>query len=190
MIALFSALGIDLPSIALIVLHSFVWPVLWYNVSTNCLHFFLLCSFVILVITSFISCREGEVESLGLRSSRALIFPNISIGTGSVLSRCQPEGMWCDAALSMMARKTFSPFWQLVGSRLLLSLSSISLLYPSQFAIFRLMLEQCCIRLIVTSSCKLMWIGRWSEPRFVFQLVEVEEMYDDIMTTEQIIQMF
>ena len=28
--------------------------------------------------------------------------------------------MWCDAALIMMARKIFSPFWQLVGSRLFL----------------------------------------------------------------------
>ena len=55
------------------------------------------------------------------------------------------------------------------------SLSSISLLYRSQFAFFMLMLERCCIGLIVTSICKLMRIGRWSEPRFVFvcQLVEV-----------------
>ena len=30
--------------------------------------------------------------------------------TGSVLSRCRPEGIWCDAALRMMARKIFSPF--------------------------------------------------------------------------------
>ena len=32
-----------------------------------------------------------------------------------------------------------------------------------------------CIRLIVWSICKLMRIGRWSEPRFAFvcQLVEV-----------------
>ena len=88
---------------------------------------------------------------------------------------CRPEGMWCDAALRMMARKIFSPFWQLVGSRLLLSLSSVSLLYRSQFAFFMLILERCCIGLIVTSICKLIRIGRWSEPRFVFvcQLVEV-----------------
>ena len=56
------------------------------------LHFCLLCSFVILVISSFISGRAGEVESLHLTSSRALIFSNISVGTGSVLSRCCPEG--------------------------------------------------------------------------------------------------
>ena len=78
------------------------------------------------MISSFISGRTGEVESLDLKSSRALIFSNISVGTGSVLSRCRPEGMWCDSALRIMVRKIFSLFWQLVGSRLLLSLSSIS----------------------------------------------------------------
>ena len=51
--ASFSAFGGDLPSIAFIVLR---------------------CSFVVLVI-SFICCRVGEVGSLDLRSSRALIFP-------------------------------------------------------------------------------------------------------------------
>ena len=83
--------------------------------------------------------------------------------------------VWCDAALRIMARKIFSPFWQSVGSCLLLSLSLISLLYRSQFAFFRLMLVRCCIGVIVMSICKLMRIGRWSEPRFVFvcQLVEV-----------------
>ena len=105
MIASISALGVDLPSIVLIVLHSFLWSVLWSYISTNCLHFCLLCLFVILVISSFISCRAGKVESLDLRSSRALIFSNISVGTGSVLSRCRPEGMWCDAVLIIMARK-------------------------------------------------------------------------------------
>ena len=59
-------------------------------------------------ISSFISGRAGEVESLDLRSYRALIFSNISVGTGSVLSRCRPEGMWCDAVLKMMSRKIFS----------------------------------------------------------------------------------
>ena len=61
------------------------------------------------VISLFISGRAGEVESLDLRSSRALIFSNISVGTGSVLIRCRPEDMWCDAALRIMARKIFSP---------------------------------------------------------------------------------
>ena len=132
---------------------------------------FVRCS----VISSFISGRAGEFGSLDLRSCRALIFSNISVGTGSVLIRCRPEGMWCDAALRIMARNIFSPSWQSVGSRLLLSLSSISLLYRSQFAFFRLMLVRCCIEVIVTSICKLMRIGRWSELRFVFvcQLVEV-----------------
>ena len=44
-----------------------------------------------------------------------------------MLIRCRPEGMWCDAALRIMARKIFSHFWQSVGSRLLRSLSSQSL---------------------------------------------------------------
>ena len=65
-------------------------------------------------------------------------FSNISVGTGSVLIRCRPECMWCDAALRIMARKIFSPFWQSVGSHLLLSLFSISLLYRSQFAFFQI----------------------------------------------------
>ena len=65
--------------------------------------------------------------SLDLMSYHALIFSNISAGTGSVLRQCQPKGIWCDAAFRIMVRKTFSPFWQLVGSNLLLSLSSISL---------------------------------------------------------------
>ena len=54
----------------------------------------LLCSFVVLVISSFISGRAGEVGSLDLRSSRALIFSNISVGTGSVLIRCRPEEIY------------------------------------------------------------------------------------------------
>ena len=45
--------------------------------------------------------------SLDLRSSRALIFSNISVGTGSMLIWCRPDGMWCDAALRMMAHKIF-----------------------------------------------------------------------------------
>ena len=125
--------------------------------------------------------QGGRGKVLDLRSSRALIFSNISVGTGSVLSQCRPEGMWCDVALRIMTRKIFSPFWQLVGNRLLLSLSSISLLYRSQFSFFMLMLERCCIGLIVTYICKLMRNSRWSEPRFVFvcQLVEVIREADD-----------
>ena len=92
-----------------------------------------------------------------------------------MLSRCRPDGMWYDAALRMMVRKIFSQFSQLVGSRPLISLSSISLLYRSQFAVLRLILERCCIGLTVTSIYKIMRMGRWSEHRFVFvcQLVEV-----------------
>ena len=132
----FSAFGGDFPSIAFIVLHSLEGSVLWSSVSTNCLHVFLRCSFVVLVISSFICCKASEVGSLDLRSSRALIFSNISAGTGSVLIRCCPEGICRDAAFRMI----FSPFWQFDGSRLLLSLSSISLLYRSQFAFFKLKL--------------------------------------------------
>ena len=62
------------------------------------------------MISSFIPCRAGEVETLDLRSSRALIFSNISVGSGSVLNRYSPEGMWCDAALRMMASKIFYLF--------------------------------------------------------------------------------
>ena len=121
--ASFSAFGGDLPSIAFIVLHSLEGSVLWSSVSTNCLYVFLRCSFVVLVISSFICCRAGEVRSLDLRSYRALIFSNISAGTGSVLIRCRPEGICRDAAFRMMVRKIFSPFWQFDGSHLLLSLS-------------------------------------------------------------------
>ena len=74
-----------------------------------------------------------------------------------------------------MVRKIFSPFWQFVGRRLLLSLSSISLRYRSQFAFFKLKLVRLGMGLIVRSIRKLMRIDRWSEPRFVFvcKLVEV-----------------
>ena len=64
--------------------------------------------------------------SLDLRSSRAHIFSHISAGTGSVLIRCRPDCICRDAAFRMMVRNIFSPFWQFDGSRLLLSLSSLS----------------------------------------------------------------
>ena len=80
MIASFLDMGVDLPSIALIVLHSSVGSVLWSNVSTNCLQFCLLCSFVILVISSsgsevilcshlfqYLSCNQLRVESSSSR---------------------------------------------------------------------------------------------------------------------------
>ena len=76
-----SAFGGDFPSIVLIVLHSLEWSVLLFSVSTNCLHVILPCSFVVLVISSSICCRAGEVGSLDLRSSCALILSNISAGT-------------------------------------------------------------------------------------------------------------
>ena len=67
------------------------------------------------------------MASLDLRSSRALILSNISAETGSVLIRCRPEGICCDAAFRMMVREIFFPLWQFVGSCLSLSMSSISL---------------------------------------------------------------
>ena len=174
--ASFSAFGGDFPSIAFIVLHSLEGSVLWSSVSTNCLHVFLRCSFVVLVISSFICCRAGEVGSLDLRSSRALIFSNISAGTGSVLIRCRPEGYMSRCCFQNDGTQDlFSLFGSLMEAVFLLSLSSISLLYRSQFAFFKLKLIRCGMGLIVWSICKLMRIGRWSEPRFVFvcQLVEV-----------------
>ena len=89
--------------------------------------------------------------SLDLRSFGALILSNISAGTGSVLIRCRPEGICRDAAFRMMVRKIFCPFCQLVGSRLLLGLSSISLRYRSQFAFFKLKLVRWGMGLIVRS---------------------------------------
>ena len=116
--ASFSAFGDDLLYIALIVLHILEWYVLWSSDSTNCLHVFLRCSFVVLVISAFIGSRAGEVGSLNLRSYRVLILSNIPAGTGSVLIRRRPKGVCRDAAFRMMARKIFSPFGQFVGSRL------------------------------------------------------------------------
>ena len=91
-------------------------------------------------------------------------FPIFSLG-----------GICRDAAFRMMVCKIFSPFWQFVGSRLLISLSSISLRYRSLFAFIKLKLVRWGMGLIVRSICKLMRIGGWSEPRFVFvcKLVEV-----------------
>ena len=64
--------------------------------------------------------------------SRDRIFFNISVGTGSVLSRCRSEGMWCDAALIMMARKSFSVFF-FIFSSCLLSLYCIGPSFLFQF---------------------------------------------------------
>ena len=123
--ASFSAFGGDLLFIAFIVIHSLEGSVLWSSVSTNCPHVFLQCSFIVLVISSFICCRAREVGSLYLRSSRTLILFNISAGTGSILIRCRPEGLCRDAAFRMMVRKIFSPFWQFDGSQ-----TTLCLVYP------------------------------------------------------------
>ena len=58
----------------------------------QCLHELSPC------VSSMFVCSSGDlvvhllsqVGSLDLRSSRALIFSNISAGTGSVLIRCRP----------------------------------------------------------------------------------------------------
>ena len=107
--ASFSAFCDDFPYIALIVLHSMEGYVLWSSVSKNCLHVFIRCSFVVLVIPSFICYRAGG-GSLDLRSWHALILFNISAGTGSVLIRCSQEGICCDAAFRMMVRNIIPPF--------------------------------------------------------------------------------
>ena len=78
--------------------------------------FFLQCSFVVLVISSFICCSAGEVRYVDLRSSCALILSNISAGTGCVLIRCRQEGIWCDAAFRIMVRTIFSTLWLIVRS--------------------------------------------------------------------------
>ena len=116
------------------------------------------------MISSFISGRAGELESLDLRSSRALIFSNISVGIGSVLSRCRPEG----CCVKNNGTQDLFSFLAVVGSRLVqlvFNLYCIGPSFPSQVDE-----ERCCIGLIVTSICKLMRIGRWSEHRFVLRL--------------------
>ena len=115
MIASFSALGVDLPYIALIVLHSFVVFMIQH------LHkLYPLLSFMFVRYSGDLIVHLWQGGRARVSGSEVL-FSNISVGTGSVLSRCRPEGMFCDAALRMMARKIFSLFWQLVGSRLLRS---------------------------------------------------------------------
>ena len=162
-------------AVALIVLHSLEGSVLWSCVSTNGLHVFLRCSFVVRVILSFICCRAGEMVSLDLTSSLALILSDISAGTGSVLIRCRPKGICRDAAFRMMVRMNLSPFFAVCWKPSFAQFILISFQYRSQFALFKLKLVRWGMTLIVDLTCKLMRIGRWSEPRFVFvcQLVEV-----------------
>ena len=88
-------------------------------------------------MSSFISGRVGEVVSLDLRSSRAFIFSNISVTTGSVLIRCRPEGMWCDADLKNNGTQDLFSFLA-VGRKpsfalLVLNLSTVSVpVFPFQ----------------------------------------------------------
>ena len=84
------------------------------------------------MILSFISGRAAEVESLDLRSSRALTISNIYVGTGYVLIRCCPRIL-----LRMMARKIFFSFLA-VGQKpsfaqLVFNLSTVSVpVFPFQ----------------------------------------------------------
>ena len=66
------------------------------------------------------------------------ITSSISAGTGSSWSMSCPVGMLCDATLSRTVRKIFSSLWQSVGRECLLRAASISCLYLSQLAFFRL----------------------------------------------------
>ena len=67
-------------------------------------------------------------------------------------------------------------------------LSSISLLYQSRLALFRLILVRCITGPIVNSICKLTRIGGWLEPRFVYvcQLVEVIREEDAYQTSGEL----
>ena len=87
--------------------------------------------------SSFFSNPTSTID-ICLSSSLSFVNSRISAGTGSVLILCLPVGMWCDAALRIIARKVFSSFWQSEGNGLLLSLSSISCVKLAQLAFLRL----------------------------------------------------
>ena len=143
----------------------------------QCLHELSPC------VSSMLVCSSSDLVVHLLQGGRGWISRSEVVSCSHVfqyfcwnlfrINTCRPEGICRDAAFRMMVCKIFSPFWQFVGSRLLLRLSS--LLYRSQFAFFKLKLVRWGMGLIVWSICKLMRIGRWSDPRFVFvcQLVEV-----------------
>ena len=145
--ASFSALGGDLPSIAfiIIVLHSLEGSVLWSNVSTNfpCVSPVFICSSGDLVVHLLKGGRGGISGSEVVSFSHHFQYfrwnwfrINMVSSTGY-------------AAFRMMVHKIFSPFWQFDGSRLLLSLSSVSLRYRSQFAFFTLKLVRWGMGLIL-----------------------------------------
>ena len=99
-IASFSTSRFALPSIPLIVLHSFVRSVFWSMVSTKFLNFFRLYTHIRFWMALFNLGSSGEVGSLLRRSSRLFITSSISAGTDSSWSLWHPVGMWWDAALS------------------------------------------------------------------------------------------
>ena len=97
MIASFSALGVDLPSIALIVLHSFVKSVLWSK-SPQTVSTFVLCTFVRYSGDLIVHPLQGGRGSLWIRGHLMLSsFSNISVGTAYVLSRYRIFGSWSEA---------------------------------------------------------------------------------------------
>ena len=168
--ASFSAFGGDLPSISFIVLHSLEGSVLWSSVSTNCLHVFLRCSFVVLVISSFICCRAGEVVSCYhlFQYFRWNWFRINTVSSRVYMSRCcfQNDG----------TQDLFS-FWQFDGSRLLLNLSSSSVLYRSQFAFFKLKLVRWGMGL--TTSLAFRTVVKF----WMLGVLELEESFNSCITT-------
>ena len=111
--ASFSALGNDFPSIALIVLHSLEGSVLWSSVSTNCLHELstnCLHELSPCVSPMFVCC-SGDLGIHLLQGGRDGISGSEVVscshpfqyfrGTGSVLIRYRPECICRDAAFRM-----------------------------------------------------------------------------------------
>ena len=77
------------------------------------------------------------IEQAPFVGPQVINLPNISAGTGSVLRRCRPEVIWCDAAFRMMVRKILSLWLEAV---ICSACPLISLRYLSQFAFFKLKL--------------------------------------------------
>ena len=106
-----SCLDNALPSIPLIVLHNLARSVFWSMFSTKYLNFCSLCAQIRFWMSLFSVWSSGEVGSLLRRSLHLVISSSISDSTGFSWSLCRPVGMWCDAALSRIVRRTFSSLW-------------------------------------------------------------------------------
>ena len=177
--ASFSAFGGDFLSIALIVFHCLEGSVLLSGVSTNCLHFFpmIVCCSGDHVVHLLQGGRGGIS---GSEVTRVLILSNISTGTGSVLIRCRQEGI-CYVVMLLQNDGTQDIFSFLAVLLEAVFAHFISLQYRSQFAFLELKL----VRWGIGYICKQIRIGRWSEPRFVCQLVEVIREADANETSEE-----